>query len=409
MLEKNPFAYGRILRPEDSACTRADLEKKILRVFIDRERLALFGDRRLGKSTLINRTLALHKHSLIAIDLLGLKSIDGLCAAIAAAIEDYVRERSLLVRKVSPWLREIGVEIREMKLTLTGGPLRVELSRTRSTETLRSLLGHIEQLSRREPLAVFFDEFQEIPSRLTKEDARHVLGVLRSTTQRHSRVAYYFAGSAQASFTAMFTHEGAPFFEGAQLLEMKPIPNEVFGAFLKDQFKVSHRPATAQAIEAILTLAGQRTADVQQLAHESWYAATQTPIDSTSVARGLLKIVSNLESTGLALLSRATELQQRALITAAFFEESQETQARIAEIGRFRSSSAYLKALAPFLEDETPPLERTGEGRIRFRHRYLRLWYLLQYTRASYLLPILRDAAYYRELLPTEVHLILSV
>lgn len=409
MIDKNPFAYGRILRPEDPACPRPELERRILRAFAAQERLALFGDRRLGKSTLVSRTLAAHKRPCIWIDLLGLKSVDGLAAVIAGAIEEYVRQRSLIVRKVTPWLREIGLDLRELRLTLGAGPVRLNLSSARSTDTLRRLLEHIGQLGQREPLAVFFDEFQEISNRLEREDARHVLGVLRSLIQRQARVTYYFAGSATASFTALFTQEGAPFFEGAQLLEIKPIPDAVFGPFLKEQFDRSHRPATPEAIQAILTLGADRSADIQQLAHESWYAATETPVEISSVGRGLLKIIGNLESTGLALLSGATELQQRALFTAAFFQNSAESQARIAEIARFRSGSAYTRALAPFLDGDTPVLENVGDGRIRFRHHYLRLWCLLQYSRAINLLPVLRDPEYYRQLLPADVRLLLPL
>lgn len=408
MTEKNPFSYGRVLRPEDPACPRPDLEERILRAFADRDRLALFGDRRLGKSTLVSRTLAIHRHPCIAFDLLGLNSVDGLCAIMVSAIEEHIRQRSALLRRVTPWLREIGLDLRDLRLTLSGGPVRLEFSNARSTDTLRRLLDHIGQLSQRAPLAVFFDEFQEINDRLSKEDARHVLGVLRSVIQRQSRAAYFFAGSAKASFTALFTQEGAPFFEGAQLLEIKPIPEAVFAGFLREQFRRSSRPAVPEAIHAILTLGGERAADVQQLAHESWYAATETPVQVSAVSRALVKIVNGLESTGLALLSSATELQQRALFAAAFFQDSAERQARVAEIARFRSATAYRKALSPFLGGDTPVLEDLGNGRIRFRHHYLRLWCLMQHSRAINLLPTVRDPDYYRALLPAPLRLVLQ-
>lgn len=407
MAEKNPFAYGRILRPEDAACPRPDLEKRILRAFADRDRLALFGDRRLGKSTLVSRTLALHRHSCITIDLLGLKSVDGLCAVMVSAIEEHIRQRSALLRRITPWLREIGLELRDLRLTLSGGPVRLELSSARTTDTLHRLLDHIGQLSQRAPLAVFFDEFQEIQDRLSKDDGRHVLGILRSVIQRQPKVAYFFAGSAKASFTALFTQEGAPFFEGAQLLEIKPIPEATFAAFLQEQFSRSGRPAATEATHAILTAGGSRAADVQQLAHEAWYAATEVPVSVTAVGRALMKIINGVESTGLALLSSATDPQQRALFTAAFFQDSTELQVRIAEIAQFRSAATYRKALAPFLGGDTPVLEDLGNGRIRFRHHYLRLWCLMQYSRAINLLPAIRDPDYYRALLPAPLRLVL--
>ena len=177
----------------------------------------------------------------VVIDLLGLTSVDGLCAVIASALDSYVRERSLVTRKLTPWLREIGLDLRDIQISLAGGPLRVQLSPARSATALRHLLERVEQIGKREPLAVFFDEFQETSDRLSASDARHVLGVLRSMIQHQSDVAYYFAGSAKGSFTALFTREGAPFFEGAQLIEVTPIPRAQFGDFLTQQFERSDR------------------------------------------------------------------------------------------------------------------------------------------------------------------------
>lgn len=47
-----------MLAREDSACARPEYERAILATVRDKGRLALVGDRRLGKSTLIERTLA---------------------------------------------------------------------------------------------------------------------------------------------------------------------------------------------------------------------------------------------------------------------------------------------------------------------------------------------------------------
>lgn len=125
-------------------------------------------------------------------------------------------------------------------------------------------------------------------------------------------------------------------------------------------------------------------------------------MERSAVNRGLLKIIEDLEPEGFVLLRGATEHQQRALFTAAFFEGSVEPQSTVARIARFRSPGIYRKALQPFLAGDTPVLEDLGVGRVRFRNHYLRLWCLLQHSRAINLLPVLRDPAYYRELLPSE-------
>lgn len=52
----NPFIYGRVLGGQDAACARSTYELAIEEAIANRGRLALVGDRRLGKSTLVERT-----------------------------------------------------------------------------------------------------------------------------------------------------------------------------------------------------------------------------------------------------------------------------------------------------------------------------------------------------------------
>lgn len=402
----NPFIYGRILRLDDPACSRPELERTIVHSFEKRERLALYGDRRLGKSTLVTRTLAARKAPCLVIDLLGLKSIEGLCAVMVGALEEYVRQRSMLIRKITPWLREIGLDLKDIRLLLSRGGAHLEMSTAQSTDTLRRLLDRIGQLAERAPLAVFFDEFQEITDRLAPEDARHVLGVLRSQIQRQARVAYYFAGSAKASFTKLFLQEGAPFFEGAHLLDVQPIGVASFREFLAREFERSAKPASAAALEAILGIAGERSADVQQLAHETWSMARDAPVAVSAVGRALLQIIGASESLALALLDKSTALQQRALFAVALYQDQPLSQRELVRITRFRSASSLRKALEHFLSGELPILEETGAGRVRFRHRYLRLWFVLERVRAMNFLPQLADPEEYQRLLPDSVRLL---
>jgi hypothetical protein len=51
----NPFVYGRVLGSQDAACPRPTYELAIEEAIANRGRLALVGDRRLGKSTLVEK------------------------------------------------------------------------------------------------------------------------------------------------------------------------------------------------------------------------------------------------------------------------------------------------------------------------------------------------------------------
>ena len=68
---------------------------------------------------------------------------------MVGALEEHVRQRSVLVRKVTPWLREIGLDLKDIRLMLSRGPVQLALSAAQSTDTLRRLLDRIGQLGQR--------------------------------------------------------------------------------------------------------------------------------------------------------------------------------------------------------------------------------------------------------------------
>lgn len=394
----NPFIYGRVLHPNEPACSRPELDLRLARAVKGRERIALSGDRRQGKSSLVPRAVAGQGATLLTLDLLGVRNTDGLCSSLAIQFDEFLRSRSMIARKLAPWLREIGIDVREFRGQLAAGPAGLAIGLGQEQTGLLRMLDRIGQIGRRTPLAVFIDEFQVIPDYFDKDEARAVLGALRSAIQRHSEVAYFFAGSASHSFNAIFLSEASPFFQGAHLLDVPSIPAADFTEFLEEQFQKSGKPAEAGAVPLILALAGTRANDVQQLAHETWYVAASRA-ERDAVMRGLSKILRGCESIALYALGNTSIRQQRALFCAAFHEGRPLSLAAIARRGGFTSATDYKTALHPYLAGDEPIVEALPGGAIHFRHHYLRMWFLMNRLRAANCLPFLRDDQAYRELL----------
>jgi hypothetical protein len=105
---------------------------------------------------------------------------------------------------------------------------------------------------------VFFDEFQEIVENLDEREARHLLGVLRAEIQRHTRVAYLFAGSARGSMLELFTAEDSHFYQSAMILDVGPIPQADMAKFFREQFARGKRDLSADTLLAILPWSGSR-------------------------------------------------------------------------------------------------------------------------------------------------------
>lgn len=221
----NPFFYGRILGVDDAACAREDYEAAILRTARDKGRLALVGDRRHGKSTLVERTLAAHKLPVLRWDFYKILSVDDLIRRAAEDLDNFVRGLSPIARRVTPWLREVGVGIEAIRLSYRGADAALSLGAP--TDHLKRLLGYLALVSVRRPFSLIIDELQDIKDRLPEREGEAVLGLLRGELQR-LEIPCFFAGSSRDSFRSLFTAETSPFFESARLLEVGPLPPERF-------------------------------------------------------------------------------------------------------------------------------------------------------------------------------------
>ncbi|MBS0396805.1 MAG: hypothetical protein JSR54_19445 [Proteobacteria bacterium] len=388
----NPFVYGRVLGRDDAACPRPPYEAAILAAVRDRARLALAGDRRLGKSSLIERTHERKRLPLLRWDFHQVLSAEDLVRRAAEDVDAFVRTLSPVARRVTPWLREVGVGIEDIRLGYHG----VEASlRTRvPTDHLKRLLGYVAEIAKRRPFSLFIDELQDVRDRLPPREGEAVLGLLRSELQR-MRIPCFFAGSARDSFRGLFVSEASPFFESARLLEVEPIPAADFGTFLREQFATGGFELGAEAAQVLLAIGGDSPNDVQHLAHEAWNVAVRRTVGAPELGRALDKILADQTPMGEAWLALLTRRQTRVLLATALCEHlGYATEEFLATAGEPRGA-AVVGALKPCVQGAAPIVEKVG-SRYRVRSRYLRLWLATRRHLLQELVPSLRAEDAYR-------------
>jgi uncharacterized protein len=387
----NPFVYGRILAVDDAACPRPDLERSILQAASGRGRVALVGDRRLGKSTLVERTLAAAHRPVLAWNFQKVMSLDDLLRRAAEDFDAFVRQFSPVARKMVPWLREIGVGIEQIRLRYqvveTGLTLRAP------TDHLKRLLGYVAQLAQKRAFCFFIDELQDVQDCLPPKEADAVLGILRAEIQK-LRSPCFFAGSAQASFRALFLSETSPFFESAQLMEVGPIPPGDFTEFLQGQFRPRGKELSDDVAALILSLGGDSPNDVQHLAHEIWNGQAEGNIGPEEVNAALSKIMVDVASTGETWLDQSTPRQLRALLSAVFLEQVGASTGEFLALAGIRNTGQIESVFRPFVAGRSPIVEKLG-SRYRVRSRFLRLWFAMQRDLVRELIPALRGSADY--------------
>jgi hypothetical protein len=381
----NPFVYGQVLVPGKPFCPRPQLESSVLEAAADRQRIVLLGERRMGKSSLVEHTLTAPDRILVSVDLRGLDSVDDFIDRLLLRLSTTLEAHRALTKHLPEPLRDALAFISEVTVSLHG-ILSVSAKAKPKASTVIRAMDAIERASRWRPLAVFFDEFQEIVEQLEERESRHLLGVLRAEIQRHTQVAYLFAGSARGSMLELFTAERSHFYQSATVLDVGPIPQADMARFLRQQFARGKRELSTDSQRAIFALAGESPNDQQQLAYHLWTQSTPGRLGQEELKRAFSALLAEVSRRGELILESATPAQRRVLFAIAMREDDETSTDSFIRFAGFNNNSSVSAALRPFLKGSNAILEKRG-SRVRYRERFMRLWVLLQVINIPSLFP----------------------
>jgi len=309
----NPFRYGQVVSGEDF-CPRPRLIEEVTGFIESGQNVAVQGERRTGKTSLICEAIRrLKKRRMMYVDLLEIKTSDDLCKRLLKAVISLQRQSGFLekVLKSLAYLRPtVSLD------PLTGQPsVSLDAAVKMTPESIDGLLDMIPTMHRRQPLAVVFDEFQDI---LNLPDSRETLAGLRAKIQFHSKIPYLFAGSVRNQMSAIFTDPESAFFKSALLLNVGPLDAGEFAAFLKARFALGKRILDDAVMGQIFEWADNIPGDVQQLCAALWEVTSYRDRITEGVLPAALERVFARESKAYeAALIQVTGQQLRCLIGLA--------------------------------------------------------------------------------------------
>ncbi len=391
---KNPFVYGRILTVADAACARTELETRVEQTVRDNGRLALVGDRRMGKSSLVQRTLEELKVPMLRLNFHEVVDLNDVVLRTVVQVEQFLRDRSPIARRLVPWMREVGLEIRELRASISG--VEIKVSAGIHTDQLMRALGFIRDAAKRTPLALFIDELQDISDRLPETTGNAALAIIRDLTQQMPNCPVFYAGSARASFTLLFTSDSSPFYQHAALAYVEPFPAEPLQAFIVEQFKKGHGIDPAAAV-IIRSIAGDSINDVQLLCHETWneHLTNARPANAATVQRGLDQVLRDQTPFCEKWLEELSNKQLRLVFAVTFLGHLGASTSEFLEFAGIRNPGDVERALATTLAGKEALLEKNG-SRYRFRSRFARLWFARRFARVQALVPEMRMPEVYQ-------------
>jgi hypothetical protein len=245
-------------------CDREQETARMLEAIQNQRNLTLYSIRRMGKTALIKHVfhhLPKSRHTTaLYVDLMPTNNFDDMAKRLAEAIVlKYGNPHKGISAKLQQLLSAIGAAISFDPMT--GMPVvNLQYHGQNATEqSLQSLLAFLAD--QKEQVVLAFDEFQQI----AQYPATQPEAFLRTLVQEYNSLRFIFSGSHQGIMTAMFTHQGRPFYRSTQVIPLKPIDRQAYKAFIRHHFESSGKKVTEAATDNMLTWCKQQTYYVQLL------------------------------------------------------------------------------------------------------------------------------------------------
>ncbi len=337
----NPFKYGSVVSGKDF-CGRPDLIKQIQGHIESSQNIVVYGERRVGKTSLIYEAVHHQKGCrTLRLDLMNIKSINALCRKFISALGVMEQQAGFFER----FLKSIP----SLRPTLSIDPITyspsvsLDTSITLSEKNLQEIIGLVRAAHKHSPLVVIIDEFQDI---LEIPDSRSALAEFRAQVQHAPEVPFIFAGSIRHQMEEIFTSPSSPFFKSAIPLEIPPLSYAEFAPFLLQRFKTGRRNISHDILKSVFDLAGEITGDVQQFCEALW--SKTEPGDTIApehVSAAIDLLVSRENLSCQIILARLTDLQVRVLNALAELGGEKPTSKEFLTKVDSRNASAVVQAL----------------------------------------------------------------
>jgi uncharacterized protein len=338
MSMSNPFEYGTAVTGA-SFCNRKKELEDLRRSMDSAERLFVFSERRMGKTSLIMnlRKLLDPKQYVIAyVDLFATDSEETFATATAKALANALENKTDRVLTVAKRLfsrltPSLSVD-EEGKPQLTLGMSRTVQLRESLEEVLRAPAKVAEETSRR--VIVVFDEFQRISD---YDEGRRVERSLRSIIQNQPNVGYIFMGSRKHLLWEMFQSRSRPLYRSAGHYPLMPIDVAHWRPFIRDKFVRTGRELPLALVDQICAYTEGHPSYTQQLCHAIWGQVDKgKTVGRPDIERGVRQLLQR-ESYAYTILWESLTLNQRRLLMALAMEN--------APVGAFSSAFTTKHAL----------------------------------------------------------------
>jgi hypothetical protein len=376
--QRNPFEIGLIARGSHFA----DREREVARIAevfqSPGSRLVVYGDRRLGKSSAVDRAAQVARRAKQKVVVATLATATDPADA-AQQILRGVREQ--IGRSWRATLEGVAGRLQaSMELTppsAMGEPpaVRFEFGLREHGPERRNLLwealGAVNAQMKAEgrTLGIAIDEFQRIHE-WGGEDAEWAL---KAALETHRNLAYVLAGSKRHLIEGMIASKSRALWKQVDVLPFQPIDPEVLAEWIHDHAGRAGVSLPLPACDRIVELAGPRTRDIVQLARVTWDAASRTGSGEEGLVESALETLVQEQGALFSALWRSLQATDQRILRAIAAEPDIALQS-VDALQRYRlgAKSTVSSALARMVDNEV--LGRDDAGRYSFDDPFFRRW-----------------------------------
>ncbi len=316
----NPFKYGGIVG-EGSFCNREKEISDIRRAMENGDRLFIFSERRLGKTSLVKRALQELPRSEIIGAYVDLWPTDGeasFAIAIAKAITESLSGTADKMLEIAQ--RFFSRLLPAITSDSEGNP--------QITFSFRDSVGDSPELDevlrtpgliagkRGRKVVMVFDEFQRILEYGTDKAER----TLRSAIQDQSGVSFIFLGSKKHLIQKMFVDQDRPLYKSGGHYPLGPIALGSWKPFIKGHFQETGKMIDDTHITKICDQTGGHPFYTQHFCHAVWELCEQGSPVTGGMIEAAIDLLLERENYAYTSLWDSFSLNHRRVLTGLAVE-----------------------------------------------------------------------------------------
>lgn len=328
----NPFVvYG--YKGPAYFCDRKAETEKILKGLSNERNITLIAPRRIGKTGLIHHVFANIKEQqpdicCIYFDILATKTLEQFVQLMA---------RNVLGRLDLPSqtaLHKVQEFFSSFRPTMTfdantGAPtFSLDIVKSQEEQSLQRIFEYLKQAGKRCYIAI--DEFQQI----TRYPDTDTEALLRSFIQFVPNVYFIFAGSKQHMMSDIFLSPERPLYQGAQVINIKEIDEQVYYGFANGLFLKCGQQFPASTFHYLYEKVDGQTWYVQAILNRI-YSNQSGEISDIDVDMAITELIEEEEVAFENYYSSLTT-NQAALLTAIAKEQKVKSPMAQSFIGKYR-------------------------------------------------------------------------